>query len=137
MFSKNDFNPDTSLEDLTGKVAFVTGGKCVIIFPYFCITCSSVLLRASSRGIGYQTVKFLARKGATVYLGSRSEEAGKAAVAQVEKEGIGKGKVVSTWCDFGTPEKAKETGEKLLSQIDRLDIYGTCNVSCLLVHWTC
>lgn len=77
-----------------------------------------------SRGIGYHTVKHLARKGATVYLGSRSEEAGKAAVAQLEKEGIGKGKVIYAWCDFGTPQKAKETGEKLLGQIERLDIYG-------------
>ncbi|KAF5349507.1 hypothetical protein D9756_009008 [Leucocoprinus leucothites] len=102
MFSKKKpFNPETDLEDLTGKVAFVTGGN---------------------RGIGYHTVKHLARKGATVYLGSRSEEAGKAAVEALEKEGIGKGKVVFTWCDFGTPDKAKESGEKLLSQIDRLDI---------------
>ncbi|KAJ3573316.1 hypothetical protein NP233_g2516 [Leucocoprinus birnbaumii] len=102
MFSKKKpFNPETELEDLTGKVAFVTG---------------------ANRGIGYQTVKHLSRKGATVYMGARSEEAGKAAVDALEKEGIGQGKVVYTWCDFATPEKARESGEKLLSQIERLDI---------------
>jgi NAD(P)-dependent dehydrogenase (short-subunit alcohol dehydrogenase family) len=77
-----------------------------------------------SRGIGYYTVKHLAIKGATVYLGSRSEAAGKTAVANLEKEGIGKGKVLYVWCDFGTPEKAEESATQLLSQINRLDILG-------------
>ncbi|XP_006463657.1 hypothetical protein AGABI2DRAFT_194415 [Agaricus bisporus var. bisporus H97] len=101
MFSRNKFNPEKDLKDLTDKVAFVTGGN---------------------RGMGYETVKGLARKGATVYLGSRSEEAGKAAVARLEKESVGKGKVIYTWCDFGTTEKAEKSGKELLSQINRLDI---------------
>lgn len=78
--------------------------------------------------MGYETVKGLARKGATVYLGSRSEEAGKAAVARLEKESVGKGKVIYTWCDFGTTEKAEKSGKELLSQINRLDICGVYTV---------
>ncbi|KAF5632019.1 daunorubicin C-13 ketoreductase [Fusarium sp. NRRL 52700] len=46
------WNPSTDMPDLNGKVAVVTGG---------------------SSGIGLETVKFLARKGAKVYLTSRSE----------------------------------------------------------------
>ncbi|KNB06245.1 hypothetical protein FOXG_07020 [Fusarium oxysporum f. sp. lycopersici 4287] len=46
------WNPSTDMPDLNGKVAVVTGG---------------------SSGIGLETVRFLARKGAKVYLTTRSE----------------------------------------------------------------
>ncbi|KAF8833682.1 hypothetical protein BDN67DRAFT_916467, partial [Paxillus ammoniavirescens] len=51
LFSKS-FNPLTDLPDLSGKVIIVTGGNA---------------------GIGYATVKHLARKGATVYMAARNK----------------------------------------------------------------
>lgn len=35
MFSRNKFNPEKDLKDLTDKVAFVTGGKFVAILAEF------------------------------------------------------------------------------------------------------
>jgi hypothetical protein len=131
MFSNKTFNAEHDLESLTGKVAFVTGGKYVATFFLF-FNSSLKYSSDTSRGIGYQTVKHLARRGATVYLGSRSKEAGNKAVADLEEEGTEKGKVVYTWCDFGTVEKAKESGEKLLRKVEKLDILGEYS---LRIRW--
>lgn len=57
-----EFNP-SSLPDLTGKVYLVTGGNA---------------------GIGFETVRFLALKNATVYMGCRSEAKGNAAIASIK-----------------------------------------------------
>ncbi|RBQ83485.1 hypothetical protein VDGD_20948 [Verticillium dahliae] len=46
------WDPLEGTPDLTGKVAFITGGNC---------------------GLGLMTVKFLALRGAKVYLGTRDE----------------------------------------------------------------
>lgn len=53
-------------------------------------------------------------------------------MAGLEKEGVGKGKVIFTWCDFSTPEKAKESGEKFLSQVERLDVLGEFSIVVLV-----
>ncbi|KAF9486147.1 NAD(P)-binding protein [Pholiota conissans] len=113
-FSSATFTPENDLPDLTGKVIFVTG---------------------ANHGIGYATVKHLAGRGAKVYLGSRSEEKGLAAVASLELEladlsSKGKdaakrptpGKVIYHHCDMSTPAQAKETAEKLIEKEERLDV---------------
>jgi len=87
--------------DLTGKVAIVTGGN---------------------TGIGYHTVKFLARKGAKVYLGARNEAKAMAALAELEKEGIGHGQVEFLNVNFGDPRWAKTAAEGFLTKESRLDI---------------
>ena len=78
----------------------------------------------TSTGIGYATVKHLARKGAKVYLGSRSEEKGKNAVAKLQEEGIGSGEVIYLYVDIGTPELAKKSAEGFLEKESRLDVLG-------------
>ncbi|KAF8150190.1 hypothetical protein B0H34DRAFT_732947 [Crassisporium funariophilum] len=101
MFWSPAFNPVEDLPSLTGKVIIVTGANC---------------------SIGFSTVKHLARKGAKVYLGARSEEKGKAAVARLQKEGVGSGEVVWFSCDLGTPVSAKASADAFLQLEDRLDV---------------
>ncbi|KAF8956564.1 hypothetical protein BDZ97DRAFT_1907144 [Flammula alnicola] len=103
MFWSQKFDPARDLADLTGKVIIVTG---------------------ANTGIGYGTAKHLARKGAKVYLGSRSEEKGKKAVAQLKEEGIGSGKIIYFHCDLATPALAKQSADGFLQQENRLDVLG-------------
>lgn len=82
-------------------------------------------LTSCSHGIGLETVRRLAKQGATVYLGSRSEEKGLAAVASVEASLANEskaGKVIYHNCDLATPALAKQSAERLADKIDRLDI---------------
>jgi NAD(P)-dependent dehydrogenase (short-subunit alcohol dehydrogenase family) len=60
----SEFNP-ASLPDLSGKVYLVTGGN---------------------TGIGLETVRFLAAKNATVYMGCRSSAKGNAAIASIKAQ---------------------------------------------------
>jgi NAD(P)-dependent dehydrogenase (short-subunit alcohol dehydrogenase family) len=59
-----EFDP-SSLPDLSGKVYLVTGGNA---------------------GIGYETVRFLAIKNATVYMGCRSPAKGNTAIASIKAQ---------------------------------------------------
>lgn len=86
---------------------------------------------ALSTGIGYHTVKFLARKGAKVYLGARNEAKAMAALAELEKEGIGHGQVEYLNVNFGDPRWARLAAEEFLRKESRLDILGRrLTVSC-------
>ncbi|KAF8191213.1 hypothetical protein BJ912DRAFT_306073 [Pholiota molesta] len=95
------FDPARDLADLSGKVVIVTG---------------------ANTGIGYSTVKHLARKGAKVYLGARSEERGKAAVAKLQEEGIGAGEVIYLHVDISTPLLAHQAAQGFLALESRLDV---------------
>ncbi|KAF8906838.1 hypothetical protein CPB84DRAFT_1769802 [Gymnopilus junonius] len=99
-----EFNPEKDMADLTGKVAIVTG---------------------ANTGIGYHTVKFLARKGAKVYLGARNESKAKAAMADLERDGLGSGQVVWLNVNFSDPRWAKQAAEEFLRRESRLDILRT------------
>jgi NAD(P)-dependent dehydrogenase (short-subunit alcohol dehydrogenase family) len=76
-------------------------------------------------------VKHLARKGAKVYLGARSEEKGKAAVAKLQEEGIGSGEVIYLHVDISTPLLAHQSAQGFLALESKLDVLG---VSLILLH---
>ena len=84
-----------------------------------------------STGIGYHTAKFLARKGAKVYLGARNESKASGAISQLEQEGLGRGQVLWLKVDLSDPRLAKESAEDFLRRESRLDILGEyyCSLS--------
>ncbi|KAG8983995.1 hypothetical protein FRB94_014328 [Tulasnella sp. JGI-2019a] len=89
LFSFNNYNPETDIPNLTGKVVLVTGGN---------------------SGIGYETVKAFVKKGAKVYLGARNESRATGAIAQLKAEGVlyhGHGLVEWLPLDLATPKTAK------------------------------
>ncbi|EMD32269.1 hypothetical protein CERSUDRAFT_88268 [Gelatoporia subvermispora B] len=102
MFFSKSFNPTTDIPSLAGRVFLITGGNA---------------------GIGYTTCQHLARHGAKVYLGARSEERGKAAVERLKSEGLGpeNGEVIFHPLDLSDPRKAKESGERFIQVETRLD----------------
>ncbi|KAF7313843.1 Protein kinase domain-containing protein [Mycena chlorophos] len=89
------------LVDLTGKVVFVTGGNA---------------------GIGFSTIQILARKGAKVYMGTRSEERGMAAIQKLEAEGLGEGSVHLLKLDLSSVCGTVSAAEEFLQKETRLDI---------------
>ncbi|KAF9225117.1 NAD(P)-binding protein [Gyrodon lividus] len=102
LFSKS-FNPVTDLPDLSGRVVIVTGGNA---------------------GIGYATVKHLARQGAKVYMAARNKSKAEEAIAKLKQEGLapGNGEVVWLELDLSDPRNAKKTAEEFLSKESRLDV---------------
>ncbi|KAJ7612418.1 NAD(P)-binding protein [Mycena rosella] len=101
MSSSTKFDPSKDIFDLSGRVAIVTGGN---------------------TGIGYSTVKFLARRGAKVYLSARNESTATDAIARLEKEGLGSGQVVFLKLDLIDPRLAKKSAEDYIGKEKRLDI---------------
>jgi NAD(P)-dependent dehydrogenase (short-subunit alcohol dehydrogenase family) len=88
-------------------------------------------LKIHSVGIGYSTVKFLARRGAKVYLAARNESKGTKAAANLELEGQESGgKVVFLKLDLADPRMAKESAQEFLSKETRLDILSRCVPRC-------
>jgi len=102
LFSKS-FNPLTDLPDLSGKVVIMTGGNA---------------------GIGYATVKHLARKGAKVYMAARNKTKAEAAIARLKQEGLGPGNGEVIWLelDLADPRNAKTAAQEFMSKEKRLDI---------------
>ncbi|KAL7805010.1 NAD(P)-binding protein [Trichoderma aethiopicum] len=94
---------DTSIPDLTGRVALVTGGNA---------------------GIGFQTVKQLAMHGAQVYLGARSEARAKQAIDSIlsENHSITKDRLIWLPLDLSKPSNIVEAAQLLSSREKRLDI---------------
>ncbi|KAG1823186.1 hypothetical protein EV424DRAFT_769957 [Suillus variegatus] len=101
-FSKS-FDPVTDLPDLSGKVILITGGN---------------------RGIGYSTVKHLARHGAKVYMAARNQSQAEEAIAQLKAEGLGPGNGDVIWLelDLMDPRNAKKAAEVFMKQEKRLDV---------------
>lgn len=87
------------MPDLTGKITLVTGGN---------------------TGIGYQTVKQLLLKNATVYLAARTPERAAAAIAQLERET--KRTAVFLQLDLADLRSVRKAAEAFLAQEARLDI---------------
>ncbi|KAG2095902.1 NAD(P)-binding protein [Suillus discolor] len=101
-FSKS-FDPVTDLPDLSGKVILITGGNA---------------------GIGYSTVKHLARRGAKVYMAARNQNKAEEAIAQLKAEGLGPGNGDIIWLelDLKDPRNAKKAAEEFMKQEKRLDV---------------
>ncbi|KAG6371298.1 hypothetical protein JVT61DRAFT_9768 [Boletus reticuloceps] len=102
LFSKS-FNPLTDFPDLSGKVIIVTGGN---------------------TGVGYGTVKHLARKGAKVYMAARSKTRAEEAIAKLKQEGLGPGNGEVVWLelDLIDPRNAKATAREFMNKEKRLDV---------------
>ncbi|KAG6811833.1 hypothetical protein H0H92_005630 [Tricholoma furcatifolium] len=100
---RKTYNPTKDIPDLTGRVILVTGGN---------------------TGIGYETVKHLARRGAKVYLGARNESKATGAIAKLQKEGLGPGNGEVVWlkADFSELQSAKEAAQLFLRLEGRLDV---------------
>lgn len=108
LFSSNNYNPETDIPDLSGKVVLVTGGN---------------------SGIGYETVKAFVKKGAKVYLGARNESRATGAIAQLKADGVldmGNGSVIWLPLDLATPKTTTAGAQDFLRREGRLDILGEC-----------
>ncbi|KAH9992310.1 hypothetical protein BJV77DRAFT_945507 [Russula vinacea] len=103
----SNISPERDLLDLRGRVAIVTGAKCL--------------------GYGLYIALHLVRRGAKVYLAARSEEKAEHAIGRMEQEGMGerKGKLVWLPIDLTDPHKAKAAAEWFVKRESRLDILGT------------
>lgn len=90
-----------SIPDLSGKVAVVTGGN---------------------SGIGFQSIRYLAKNGARVYLAARNEERAQEAIRKLGTQGIPDGRVTFIKLDLDSIKGSKEAGEAFAKQERRLDI---------------
>ncbi|SJL06999.1 related to light induced alcohol dehydrogenase Bli-4 [Armillaria ostoyae] len=101
MASSSRVGDENSLLDLTEKVAVVTG---------------------ANSGIGLYILFHVARAGARVYLGARTEDKFNGAITRLKTEGLDTSKVVWLPFDLSDPRKAKESAKWLLERESRLDI---------------
>lgn len=69
-------------------------------------------------------MKYLARKGAKVYLAARDEGRATQAIEALKEEGITPGQVVWLQLDLSDPRLAKKAAEEFVSKEERLDILG-------------
>jgi len=91
-----------AIPDLSGKVAVVTG---------------------ASAGIGEESAKELARHGAKVYVGARSEERAKASIARIEKAvPAAKGKLQFLHVDLCDLEGVRRAAKELSDKEQKIDI---------------
>jgi NAD(P)-dependent dehydrogenase (short-subunit alcohol dehydrogenase family) len=88
--------------DYVGKVAFITGG---------------------TSGIGLATARGFARAGAHVVVASRGEEAGRGAVAALEREG---GSALFVPCDVCEEAAVARAVERTTERFGRLDVAFNC-----------
>ncbi len=89
-----------NIPDLTGKIVIVTG---------------------ANSGIGYETVRALARKDATVVLACRNREKGEAAIRRVDQEYPG-AKTILMRLDLSDLASVRCFADEFASHYNRLDI---------------
>jgi len=81
------------------------------------------LVTGANKGIGFEVVRQLARKGFHVFLGARNSDAGVAAVQKLNKEG-GKedyGEITVLKIDVSKPDSVRRAAEEFSRKSDRLD----------------
>eukprot|EP00090_Calanus_glacialis_P016200 TRINITY_DN25427_c0_g1_i1.p1 TRINITY_DN25427_c0_g1~~TRINITY_DN25427_c0_g1_i1.p1 ORF type:complete len:350 (-),score=82.20 TRINITY_DN25427_c0_g1_i1:72-971(-) len=86
--------------DMTGKVVVITGGN---------------------SGIGLETARELARQGATVILGCRSEQRGREAVADIKRT-TNNQDVLFFPLDLLNLKSVREFSEEIMKHVDKIDI---------------
>jgi len=70
------------------------------------------------------TIRELARKGAKVYMGARSENRALDAIRKLKDEGIGSGSVEFLRVDLASIKSAKKAADEFLLKENQLDILG-------------
>ncbi|KAM0335503.1 hypothetical protein ACHAQA_000551 [Verticillium albo-atrum] len=98
-----NWDPLKEIPDLTGKVAFISGGN---------------------SGLGRETVKWLALRGAKVYLGTRDKARTQAAISELKSqhESIQESQLNQVHLDLGDVTSAVGAAEAFKKQESRLDI---------------
>src|SRR5437016_3823730 len=87
------------------------------------------LVTGANKGIGFEVVRQLARKGFHVFLGARNEEAGKAAAHKLNREAeeensrenTGHGAITFLKIDVSKPESVRRAAEEFSRESDQLD----------------
>src|SRR6266568_2703086 len=81
------------------------------------------LVTGANKGIGFEVVRQLARKGFHVFLGARKSDAGLAAVQKLNKEGEKEdyGEITFIKIDVSKPDSIRRTAEEFSRKSDRLD----------------
>jgi NAD(P)-dependent dehydrogenase (short-subunit alcohol dehydrogenase family) len=82
------------------------------------------LVTGANKGIGFEVVRDLARKGFHVFLGARNTEAGEAAVQKLNKEGAKEdyGEIAFIKIDVSKPDSIRRAAEEFSRSTDRLDV---------------
>src|SRR4029450_365255 len=81
------------------------------------------LVTGANKGIGFEVVRDLARKGFHVFLGARNSDAGEAAVQKLHKEGEKEdyGEITFIKIDVSKPDSIRRAAEEFSKKSDRLD----------------
>ena len=81
------------------------------------------LVTGANKGIGFEVVRQLARKGFHVFLGARNEETGKTAAQKLNRESEEErgGTVTALKIDVSKPESVRRAAEEFSRKSDRLD----------------
>src|SRR6266404_3118525 len=81
------------------------------------------LVTGANKGIGFETVRQLAREGFRVFLGARNQESGNAAAEKLNQETRNAriGNVSFLQIDIADPKSIKRAAEEFSKQSDRLD----------------
>jgi NAD(P)-dependent dehydrogenase (short-subunit alcohol dehydrogenase family) len=81
------------------------------------------LVTGANKGIGFEVVRQLARKGFHVLLGARSEKAGQAAAEKLRTEGVKEdyGEITFLKIDVSKPDSIRRAAEEFSRKSDRLD----------------
>ena len=82
------------------------------------------LVTGANKGIGFEVVRDLARKGFHVFLGARNEKAGEAAAEKLRAEGVKEeyGEITLLKIDVSKPDSIRRAAEEFSRSTDRLDV---------------